>query len=247
MPCLTPGYYAGTGGQFVAGVNVPAADPDVTAVGGANLVTAATAGGAGSSYARENAWSDPELPYDPFGTGVDVSGGVWGASGGVSTIYARPAWQASFGMSAADRAVPDVGMEAGGCPDIASAPCNGGNSSLNGGGNTDRSSLNVVFDGDWDGVVGTSAAAPAWASAVALMVEAQGRQGNLNPMLYALAQSQRTGGAGIFNTAIPGFNGAVASAAPWSQTTGLGTPNVAAVIGLSSLPLAGLPGSASNP
>ena len=248
LGCLNPGYFSGSSGQFIPGVSVPAADPDVTAVGGTNLVTAAEAGGSGSGYARENAWSDPEIAFDPFGLGVNASGGVWGAGGGVSTLYAKPTYQSLVSTASSSfRTVPDVGLQVGGCPDIASSPCNGGDVTNDGSGNAERSTLNVVFNGLWDGVVGTSAAAPEMAGAVALMVETQGRQGNLNPYLYALAQRQAAGGATYFHQSVPGFNGMTANAGTYNETTGNGTPDVSAMIGLASLPAAGLPQSASNP
>ena len=88
LGCMSPSYFAGAGGGFVAGVSVPAADPNVTAVGGTNLVTAAAAGGADSSYMRENAFAELEPAFDPLGLGNPVAGGVFGAGGGVSTLYA---------------------------------------------------------------------------------------------------------------------------------------------------------------
>ncbi len=246
--CLNPSYFSGGNGQFVAGVSVPAADPNVTAVGGTNLVTAGAGGGSGSGYLRENAWSDPEFATDPFGVGVMASGGVWGSGGGVSTLYAKPPYQAYVNTgSSAFRTVPDLAMQMGGCPDIAQAPCNGGNTASNGSGNTDRSSLNVVFNGQPDNVVGTSVAAPELASALALLVETQGRQGNLNLTLYALAQRQGAGGASTFHQSIPGFNGIARGLGSYNPVTGNGTPDVASLIGLPNVARAGVPQSASNP
>lgn len=248
LACLSPGYFSGSAGTFVAGVSTPAADPNVTAVGGTNLVTAAAAGAAGTGYLNENAWSDPEIAFDPYNLGVTATGGLWGAGGGVSSLYAKPSYQQLVGTgSSSYRTVPDIGMEMGGCPDIAQAPCNGGGAANNGAGNTDRSSLNVVVNGLWESVIGTSAAAPGMASAVALLVETQGRQGNLNPYLYGLARSQAAGGTAAFHQSLPGFNGVVANAATYNFTVGNGTPNVAAMIGLPNATPAGSPQSASNP
>ena len=248
LGCPNPSYLAGGGGQFVAGVSVPAADPNVTGVGGTNLVTAADEGGTDSSYVGENAWSDPEVAFDPDGLGVTASGGIWGSGGGVSTLYPQPAYQALVPTGSSSwRAVPDVAMQMGGCPDVAVSPCDGGKSAFDGAGNTDRSSLNIVFNGQLDNVVGTSVAAPEFASVVALLVELQGRQGNINPMLYAAAQSQATGGAGYFHNAVAGWDGLLSNAAGYNDMTGLGTPVVAALIGLPNAALAGPPQSASNP
>jgi len=245
LGCMSPEYFSGGSGQFIPGVSVPAADPNVTSVGGTNLVTAAAAGGSGSAYFRENAWSDPELALDPFGLGVNVLGGLWGSGGGISTLYPRPSYQALVSTgSLSFRTVPDVAMEMGGCPDIALAPCSGGLSFWS---NTERSSLQVVFDGQPDSVVGTSAAAPEMASAVALLVETQGRQGNLNSYLYTLARRQAFGGATYFHQFIPGFNGTAYSIGTYNRITGNGTPDVAAMIGLANITRAGVPQSASNP
>ena len=246
--CISPSYFLGQPGQFITGVAEPAADPNVTAVGGTNLVTAQAAGGSGSAYQQENAWSDPEVAFDPFGLGSNVSGGVWGAGGGISSLYAKPSYQSLVNTgSSSSRTVPDVSMQMGGCPDIAQAPCNGGNTSGDGSGDTNRSYVNVVFNNTWDSVIGTSAAAPEMASAVALLVETQGRQGNLNPYLYTLAHNQAAGGVAAFHQSIPGFNGVVANNGAYTFTTGNGTPNVSAMIGLPQAPLAGVPGSATNP
>ena len=248
LGCINPAYFSGGSGQFIPGVSVPAADPNVTAVGGTNLVTAAAIGGSDFAYVRENAWSDPEPAFDPFGMGVSAFGGIWGSGGGVSTIYAQPWYQSLVSTgSSLFRTVPDVAMQMGGCPDIAQVPCNGGDTGLNGWGNTERSSLSVVFNGQLNSVVGTSAAAPEMASAVALLVETQGRQGNLNPYLYSLARRQEFGGATYFHGNIGGFNGNVPGSGAYNLITGVGTPDVAALIGLSNINRAGAPHSASNP
>ncbi len=246
--CITPGYFSGQAGQFVTGVAEPAADPDVTAVGGTNLVTASTSTSPGSNYQQENAWSDPEVDFDPFAMGVNVSGGVWGAGGGISSLYFKPSYQSLVNTgSSLFRTVPDVSMQMGGCPDVAMAPCNGGNLPSDGSGNTDRSYVNVVFNNTWDSIIGTSAAAPEMASAVALLVETHGRQGNLNPYLYTLAHDQAAGGLDAFHQSIPGFDGVTANSGSYTFTTGNGSPLVAAMIGLPQAPLAGTPGTATNP
>ena len=248
LGCVNSEYFSGGSGQFTTGVSVPAADPNVTSVGGTNLITAAAVGGSDFTYVRENTWSDPELASDPFGVGVNASGGLWGSGGGVSTLYAKPSYQTLVGTgSLSFRTVPDIAMEMGGCPDSVQGSCNGGDVGLDGSGNTERSSLNVVFDGQLDSVVGTSAAAPELASAVALLVETQGRQGNLNPYLYMLARRQASGGATYFHQSIPGFNGIASSSGSYNLMTGNGTPDVAALIGLTNIVRAGTPRSPSNP
>ena len=244
--CVSPGYFAGSGGSFVAGVSVPAADPSVTAVGGTNLVTTRLQGGSDSSYVGENAYADLESALDPFDTGTAIAGGAFGAGGGASTVFAKPTYQNAVGTGSSwFRTVPDIGMEAGGCPDDGTGSC-GGVGSLPGDPG-ERSSVTIVFDGAPDYLIGTSAAAPELAGAVALLVQAQGRQGNLNPYLYTLAQRQVGGGTAYFHQNIPGNNGVIANSGTYNYTVGNGTPNVAALLGLANGPLAGAPGTASNP
>ena len=62
---------------FTPGVSSPADDPDVTAVGGGNLITNTSTTTLDSSYVRESAFGDPQAPYDIYGVGQDVSGGYW--------------------------------------------------------------------------------------------------------------------------------------------------------------------------
>lgn len=75
------------------GVDMPAALPYVTGVGGTTL----TATRSGSWY-RETVW---EGPIETAGTG-----------GGVSRFFARPSWQRAPGISASGRMVPDVSADA---------------------------------------------------------------------------------------------------------------------------------------
>ena len=246
LGCMSPSYFTGTGGAFVAGVSVPAADPNVTAVGGTNLVTAASVGGADSSYLRENAFGEFEPALDPLGLGTSVSGGVFGAGGGVSTLYAKPAYQNLVGTgSNSFRAIPDIGMQVGGCPDFGLGACD--TLGLITGDTGERSAVAIVYNGVPDMLIGTSAAAPEMAGVVALMVQTQGRQGNLNPSLYNLAQRQAGGGSAYFHQTVAGSNGVVANSGTYNYTTGNGTPLVANLLGLSSGPLAGAPGTATNP
>ncbi len=246
LGCMSSGYFTGTGGSFVAGVSVPAADPNVTAVGGTNLVTARAVGGTDSSYVRENAYADLEPALDPFGTGDAVSGGAFGAGGGVSTLFAKPAYQNLVNTrSSSFRAVPDIGMAVGGCPDDGSGTCDSVGALP--GDTGERSSVAIIFNGAPDNIIGTSAAAPELASVAALLVETQGRQGNINPYLYTLAQRQAGGGAAYFHQILPGNNAVVANSGTYNYTTGNGTPNVAALLGLANGPLAGAPATATNP
>jgi subtilase family serine protease len=263
LGCTTVNYVEGeTGGKFIAGVEFPASDPNVTAVGGGNLVTVYEPGSLNSQYATENAWSDPEIPYDPYGLGVNVTGGVWGAGGGVSTMWAAPAYQSLVTTGYTGRAVPDIGMQVGGCPGGISVVnpqtnfCDGGDNPKNGDGNTDRSygifSIAAGQGGGFYGFIGTSLSSPEFASALALLIEQKGRQGNVNQFLYKVAAKQASEGAAAkyLHTGIPGFNGVIQSnvSPTYNVSTGIGTPIVKELVDApGSAALAGTPRTPSNP
>ncbi|RBD06034.1 peptidase S53, partial [Xanthomonas oryzae pv. oryzae] len=102
----------GNNGRYIPGVEFPAADAHVTAVGGGNLFTAYKKDSLGSGYVSESAYADPLQANDPYGVGALLSGGYFGAGGGVSTLFQRPAYQsrALGGTRTSMRALPDVGM-----------------------------------------------------------------------------------------------------------------------------------------
>jgi uncharacterized membrane protein len=88
----------------------------------------------------------------------------------------------------------------------------------------------IQMNGGMYCVGGTSAAAPSFASLMALVVQAaHGAQGNANPGLYRLASQQLSaGGAAVFhdttsgNNSVPGVTGFSAGAG-YDQATGLGS------------------------
>ena len=259
LGCPSPSYFNLQPATFVAGVEWPADDPNVTSVGGTNLVTASVSGSLNSAYKGENAWSDPEVPYDPYGIGDNVSGGYWGAGSGYSQIFAKPSYQyaVTTGSNSA-RAVPDIGMQVGGCPGgiailNANGLCDGGNTAMNGNGNTDRSAAIVGFDvayyGGYFGVIGTSIASPELTGAIASLIATQGRQGNLNYYIYGLAAIQAHSGNKFYHTNIQGFNGAQNSivSSSYNLSTGVGTPIVSSFLGQPPGSQAGLPRTPSNP
>jgi subtilase family serine protease len=259
--CTTVDYLSGEPGSFIAGVSTPAADPNVTAVGGTNLVTVYEPGSLSSQYATENAWSDPEIPYDPYGLGANVSGGVWGAGGGVSAMWPAPTYQSLVTTGSTARAVPDIGMQVGGCPggisilNKKSGFCDGNNNPADGDGNTDRSygifAIAVGNGGGFYGYIGTSLSSPEFAGALALLIEQSGRMGNVNTYLYGLAARQAKEGAvaKYLHTEIPGFNGLIQSniSPTYNVSTGIGTPIVKTLVGAESAKSAGTPQTLSNP
>ena len=257
--CPSPSYFAGGPAHFDIGVSTPAADPNVTAVGGTNLVTNYTAGSLDSTYAGQNAWEDPEFPSDPYGEGVNVTGGFWGAGSGYSKYFAAPSYQSLVDTgSTTQRAVPDVGMMVGGCPygsrdyNPNTNVCNGGNKAYNGAGNTDRSSVAVAYGvgvgGGFYAVIGTSVSSPEFAGVVSMLVEQGGRQGNLNPYLYSLAAAG-TPANHAFQRNIPGYNGVQNTDLndTYGLSVGVGTPIVVRFLGDTGVPVAKTPQTPSNP
>ncbi|HEX3405624.1 MAG TPA: protease pro-enzyme activation domain-containing protein [Caulobacteraceae bacterium] len=251
--CPTANYFQQSGGAatFVAGVSSPADDPDVTAVGGGNLLTSYMAGSLNSAYVSENGFGDPEVPYDPYGLGQNVAGGTWGAGGGVSSVFGRPAYQllANTG-SKAFRTLPDVGMQVGGCPAGISASCNA----------TDSAAVvayGVNYGGGFYGVIGTSVSSPEFVGALALYEQFNHRQGNVNYLLYlAGAVQTASGGASapaalqFYHRNIAGFDGLYNGNQPstnYSYIYGNGSPDVRKLFGFFAAPAAGLPQTPTNP
>jgi pseudomonalisin len=135
------------------------------------------------------------------------AGGLWATGGGASIIYAKPSWQTGTGVPAdGKRDVPDVSLSSAG-----------------------HDGYLIYQSGGLYVVGGTSASAPSFAGAMALVVQNSGaRQGNANTAFYSLATRQRAGGASVFhditsgNNSVPGLTGFAATAG-YDQTTGLGS------------------------
>ncbi len=202
-------------GSFQVGVEFPASSPNVTAVGGTNLVTTSNPPSLESKYVSENAFGDPELPYDPYGVGNWISGGYWGSGGGKSVLFAKPAYQKLVKTHASTRAIPDVSLEMGGCPGgLAVIPCG-----------PDRSSVWVAWNGAFHRVIGTSVSSPEFAGLLALDEQnLGGRLGNVNYMIYAQAAEQEQGGLQVFREGIPGYNGYYSTTASgYNMVLGNGT------------------------
>jgi subtilase family serine protease len=235
---------------WVPGVDEPAASPHVTAVGGTNLVTTTppnpqtTPPTLTSKYVGENAWGDPEVPYDPYGLGILVSGGYWGSGGGTSQYYAKPSYQYFVNTGASMRTVPDISLEMGGCPlGLAQLPC-----PLDG---RPRSYVITAIGGEFYGLIGTSVSAPGIAGVLALEEEQLGgiRLGNVNYQIYAQASQLWGYAGGAFHTNIDGFNGYdhATGFGAYNQVLGVGTPDVRRFIFAPFAPPAGTPQTPSNP
>jgi kumamolisin len=156
-------------------VDFPASCPYVLACGGTRLVAA------NGAISSETVWND------------GAQGGATG--GGYSTVFARPAWQAS-----------DVTLPNRGIPDVA--------------GNADpETGYNILVDGQQMVVGGTSTVAPLWAALVLLLNQKLNRRlGFINPSLYSQDQ------ASDFRDITMGNNGAYSATFGWDPCTGLGSP-----------------------
>jgi uncharacterized repeat protein (TIGR01451 family) len=147
---------SGDSGAFIGAAPPPSDDPYITVVGGTTLTTS----GPGGSWESEVVWN---WYNDDQGTN--------GSTGGISTTYTIPTWQAPVSMalnqgSTTFRNLPDVALTA--------------------------DNVFVVADnGQQYELGGTSCAAPLWAGFTALVnqqgaINGRSPVGFLNPALYAL-------------------------------------------------------------
>ena len=132
-------------------VDDPASQPYMTGVGGTSLATVS----AGGAWKSETTWN-----------GGSITAG--GGGGGISTIWAKPSYQSTFGQSATFRNVPDVSLDAD--------PSTG---------------YSIYFNGAWNIYGGTSCAAPLWSAFVACVNESRaaagkGTLGFANPLIYQI-------------------------------------------------------------
>ncbi len=253
LECPDAAYFYGHDphARFVPSVSDPADSPNVTAVGGTNLVTTAVAASLDSAYVSENGYGDPEQPTQPYGKVLGViRNPYWGAGGGQSGVYAQPDYQRLVNTGSTARTLPDVGMQVGGCPGSAIQPCG-----------PDRSSVIVTYDYGVGGgnyaVIGTSVSSPEFVGALALFVQVNGRQGNFNPYLYARGAAQTAAGGvsapadrQYYHRNIPGYDGYWDASFPslnYNYIVGNGTPDVRRLFDFTRFAPAGVPQTATNP
>ena len=250
LPCPQIGYFFdGPGLSFsdLPGTSIWSDDPAVTSVGGTSLVTSFAPPALTSTYVSEQALDDKILgPEDPFGTGNVITNGLFGAGGGPSTIFPKPAYQNSANTGSSFRSDPDVGMQVGGCPFIVN-PITG---------QPDRVQCNptdsavFLFVGlQLDAFIGTSVSAPEFAGLLAQRVQGlNSRLGNVNPYIYKLAAANATNHA--FHQGIPSRNGVVnlpAGTLGWNPVVGVGTPDARVFVARTKDLPAGDPQTLSNP
>ena len=187
--CVASGDSGSSDGASDGGnhVDFPASSPNALACGGTSVTAS------GDTLERETVWND------------GAQGGASG--GGVSTVFALPAWQQGLSVVTSDgtstlakRGVPDVAGDA-----------------------DPQTGYQVRVDGEDTVVGGTSAVAPLWAALIARLNAITGTQaGFVNQRLYQNAAALRD--------VTQGSNGSFDAAVGWDACTGLGTPNGATVL-----------------
>ena len=179
------------------------------------------------SYVPEAAWNESGL--------VPGGSGLWASGGGISISETKPYWQVAPGVPVGSaRYLPDVSFVAAG-----------------------SSPYSIFLQGQIAGVSGTSAATPAFAGILAMLVQATGqRQGNPNIRLYQLGSLQYTSGLPkVFNdvttgnNSVPGMSGFSAGVG-YDLVTGLGSIDATALVQnwqqISTIDIAGIYQSTSN-
>jgi subtilase family serine protease len=248
----------GTSATQGLAVDVPAAIPEVTGVGGSEFTgdaaatvaagcglattdwaqscTATSSTGTALHYITEKTWNDAP------GTGAtSLSAG----GGGASTIFSKPSWQAGTGVPGdGKRDVPDIALNASSGHDSLLF-CSQDDLTQQKSTATSCASGFRTSDGNLTAVGGTSAGAPTFAGILALINQATGSNGlgNVNPMLYALAANTPsafhdiTSGnnntpctAGTKNCPAGTTSIGFSAGAGYDQVTGLGSLDVANLI-----------------
>lgn len=178
VPAAIPEVTGMGGNEFSADSQTntpPGADPPYWAAAGASSDTVSSA----LEYIGETAWNDTTFNI--------ANGGGLGASGGGASIYfTRPSWQAGTGQ----REVPDLALSASADHD-GYLFC-----SEDAGAGTCTSGFRTGAGGNFTIVGGTSAAAPTFSGILALINQYLGNTttglGLINPTLYQLAGSNPT-------------------------------------------------------
>jgi hypothetical protein len=205
-------------GDNTVNVDSPADDPYVTGVGGTSLTLN------NGAYGSETAWSCASCTNN--GQNQNGSGG----GGGISQAFPVPSFQQNVHPSGTNgqtgRYVPDVSADADpntGYSIICSASCGGNGQTV---------------------VGGTSAAAPLWASGMALIEQSLAKAGktlgNANSAIYALAGKgihDVTQGDNLLYQAGPGYD----------LATGWGSADFAALAAALASGSTGTPPPAPNP
>ena len=207
----------------------PASDPYVTAVGGTS-----TAIGASNGLSWQTGWGTEKYTLSADSTTWDLVGFLYGAGGGQSAVFPKPAYQAGI-TPGTTRSVPDVGMDADPTTGMLV-------------GQTQLFPRHSIRYGEYR-IGGTSLASPLFAGMTAIALQGSGHGGGLlNPVIYshAGAFTDVTGpGPDAGNVRVDFANGidgsggllysvrtfdqdsSLAVTPGWDAVTGLGSPNAA--------------------
>jgi subtilase family serine protease len=144
----------------------PTSDPYVTSVGGT-----ATGIGAAGNLLFSTGWGTEKYSLSSDGTSWDSLGFLYGAGGGTSTLFDRPAYQ-DGATDSSNRQDPDIAMDADPTTGMLV-------------GETQKFPKGVVAYDEYR-IGGTSLASPLFAGMTALALQtAGGGAGLLNPVIYA--------------------------------------------------------------
>jgi subtilase family serine protease len=231
------------------GVEYPASDPNVTAVGGSvQLLTSSTP--SSTTHPRQSKYAGETSVSQLFNTAFsgEPPGSVWGSGGGISQAFAKPSYQTLVNTSSNFRTVPDLALQMGGftCNDpsypivVPTPGCLDGSSTLV------PLDVGVNSAGGYYGFVGTSSSAPQFAGLLALQEQlfGSGREGNANYLIYLLAAAP---GLNVYHDNIPGNNGTYHTHPGYNYVLGNGTVRGAAFVLEGNGPVAGDPWTPSNP
>ena len=206
--CDDPVDFTGTG-RAVSGI---AATPYDVAVGGTMFIEGGSSAywgtpvGLGSNprtaigYIPETAWNESSSNTGGYR--------LYAGGGGVSTVYAKPDWQAGLTPADGYRDLPDLALDSGALHDP----------------------FMVELGGTLTYVGGTSVATPCMAGIMALVVQKFGRQGCINPTLYGLATKPVFHDITTGDNWVPGVPGYSAGVG-FDLCTGLGSPDAWALVG----------------
>lgn len=198
---------SGDSDAYVGVIATPEDDPNITLVGGTELVMNPT----GASFSSESVWNNG---FGGAPGGAPQFNGYWGSGGGISTVWSIPTWQQGISMvtnqgSTSFRNTPDVALTAD-------------NIWVDAGDSTQ--------DGDYEG---TSCAAPLWCGFTALVnqqaaANGESSQGFINPAVYSIGKSALY--SACFHDTVtgnniwPGSSGLFSAVPGYDLCTGWGTP-----------------------
>jgi Pro-kumamolisin, activation domain/Bacterial Ig-like domain (group 3)/Subtilase family len=257
-----------TSAQLGLAVNGLASSPFSIAVGGTDFdvlpssfstyASSTTSGTApyyltAKGYIPEKPWNDSTSVNSSISQNVAYKNGtgetnIIAGGGGTSSVYSKPAFQASLTPVDSHRDLPDVSLFAGNgfysavwvvCSDTVIN--NGATTPVSDCANTSGQFSNSTT---FTGIGGTSASAPAFAGILALAVQATGgRLGQADAVLYQLAQAHSSYfhdvmsgdnsvpcATGTANCGSNGFLSGYNAAAGYDFASGLGSVDAAAIV-----------------